>query len=224
LNNFRSQCGEDEWLAANWQTLGLPDVGFFVDAGAADGETSSNTYWLEKERGWRGLLVEPDLRHEIDRPKSIIERYAIGQHATVSLARCVDPFLNSTLRDESVAVEHERLAVVDRIDVESVPISWLLEKHAIERVDFISIDTEGTEIEAWKTLDLNRWRPKVAIIEYSTWALNDNLRELTLVLAKNGYERRHTTTYNGIFVDVQSDSYSHAKGRITETIGNWLPQ
>ena len=37
--------------------------GFFIEAGANDGLTQSNTYWLERFRGWRGLLVEglPDL-------------------------------------------------------------------------------------------------------------------------------------------------------------------
>jgi hypothetical protein len=33
------------------------DAGFFVEAGAYDGYTQSNTYWLERGRGWRGLLV-----------------------------------------------------------------------------------------------------------------------------------------------------------------------
>lgn len=34
--------------------------GFFVEAGALDGEYLSNTLWLERRQGWTGLLVEPD--------------------------------------------------------------------------------------------------------------------------------------------------------------------
>ncbi len=37
----------------------LPDGGFFIEAGAYDGFRQSTTYYLEKFRGWRGLLVEP---------------------------------------------------------------------------------------------------------------------------------------------------------------------
>lgn len=36
------------------------DIGFFVEAGALDGEYLSNTMWLEQNRGWTGILVEPD--------------------------------------------------------------------------------------------------------------------------------------------------------------------
>src|SRR5690606_31382762 len=37
----------------------LGDGGWFVEAGGHDGYTHSNTYYLERFRGWRGLLVEP---------------------------------------------------------------------------------------------------------------------------------------------------------------------
>ena len=33
--------------------------GFFIEAGANDGVTQSNTLFFERHRGWRGLLVEP---------------------------------------------------------------------------------------------------------------------------------------------------------------------
>lgn len=198
---FTAQCGEDRWLAANWSWLGLPADGFFVDFGAGDGKTFSNSWWLEKTKGWRGLLCEPDLRHEIrERPRSIIERCAVGPAGLLSLALTVDPYLNSSLRREGPA-KHERLAVCDRVDVRCVPLSELLERHRVERVDVISVDTEGTEVEAWRTLDLARWRPRLAIVEYSTWDLNDDLEGLHAVMRGDGYRLVHTTTYNGIFWD-----------------------
>ena len=54
-----SQVGQDLWLARHvLRTLG-EGRGVFVEAGAADGVTGSNTLWLERERGWTGLCVEP---------------------------------------------------------------------------------------------------------------------------------------------------------------------
>ncbi|CAG0901790.1 unnamed protein product [Darwinula stevensoni] len=42
------------------ESFGDSKGGFFIEAGAYDGETFSNTLWLERERNWTGLLIEPD--------------------------------------------------------------------------------------------------------------------------------------------------------------------
>ncbi len=174
--------------------------GFFVDFGAGDGETLSNSYWLEKSKGWRGLLCEPDPRHVItDRPRSIIERVAVGSPGKITLALTADPYLTSSLRTVDVIESESRLTVCERIEVESVPLTALLEKHGIEQVDFISIDTEGTEVEAWRTLDLSRWRPRIVVAEYSTWHLCDDFAGIRAVWEADGYELVHTTAYNCIF-------------------------
>ena len=203
MTDFRAQCGEDKWLARRWAKLGLPDrEGFFVDFGAGDGETFSNSYWLEHAKGWRGLLCEPDPRHEIQgRPRSIVERVAVGPPGVVTLALTVDPYLTSSLRTVDEIAGEPRLTVERRIQVASVPLAALLEKHAIERVDLLSIDTEGTEIEAWQTLDLARWRPRIVMAEYSTWHLRDAFSEVCDVWQGDGYKLLHKTTYNCIFGD-----------------------
>lgn len=191
---FTAQCGEDRWMADNWQSLQLPERGFFVEFGAADGVASSNTYWLEHSKGWSGLLSEPDQRHVItDRPRSIIEREAIGPAGVISFGfDPSDPCLSGELRESD-----------DRIDIPAVPLSDLLRKHAIERVDLVSIDTEGTELEAWQTLDLNRWRPRVAIIEFVSWGISNLTQEITDAMRADGYELAHVTKYNGIFLDAK---------------------
>ena len=51
---FASMYGLDRMVLPH-----LPERGFFVEAGANDGFSNSDTYYLEKARGWNGLLVEP---------------------------------------------------------------------------------------------------------------------------------------------------------------------
>ena len=56
---FFSQVGQDMWLAKHVLFAGTAGRGVFVEAGAADGVTGSNTLWLERERAWTGVCVEP---------------------------------------------------------------------------------------------------------------------------------------------------------------------
>lgn len=198
--HYVSQHHEDQWMDRGWEWLGLPDVGFFVEFGAADGVKFSNTYWLEHGKGWRGLLCEPDPRHVIrERPNCILERCAVGPAGEIVLGQTEDPFLSGALRKpEDFKTE---VRAISRVTVPCIPLSDLLEKHRVEKVDVISIDTEGTELESWRTLDLSRWRPRLAIIELVTWGLPNRSQEIIDALYKDGYTLVEKTYHNGMFLD-----------------------
>lgn len=198
---YTAQYEEDIWLDQNWEQLKLPEHGFFVEFGAGDGKTISNTYWLEKTKGWHGLLIEADVRHEIqDRPNSIIEMgLVVGPDQLVLFGVTDDPYLSGIYRTDTTGPVIAR----KRVEMQSSTLSSILDKHKIKKVDFISIDTEGSELEAWKTLDLNRWRPKVAMIELYTLGLGDNTKEVFAQMEKDGYTLKHQTG-NGIFMDNKS--------------------
>merc|ERR550532_3541259 len=62
--SFKSQKGQDKWLYSNiFGPLGLADSSpnYFIEFGARDGIMLSNTYFYEKELGWRGVLIEAGL-------------------------------------------------------------------------------------------------------------------------------------------------------------------
>jgi FkbM family methyltransferase len=202
LDQFRSQHGEDSWLCNHWAELRLPEYGFFVEFGAGDGELLSNTYWLEHSRGWHGLLCEPDPRNQIlNRPASIIERVAIGRQGTMLLGQTSDPYLTGELRTAGAELKAVRAEAF--VEVPSMPLSELLLTHGIDGVNLISIDTEGTELEAWRTLELSHWRPQVAIIELLTWGLADRAGEIIAAMKADGYELAERTYHNGIFRDAR---------------------
>lgn len=204
---FASQHGEDSWLCDHWAELRLPSFGYFVEFGAGDGKYLSNTWWLEKYRNWHGLLFEPDPRNIIsDRARSIVERIAVGPFGTLSLGCPADPYLSGALR--TADAEQKVVRAASFIEVPSFPLSYLLDKHGVDGVDVISIDTEGTELDAWRTLNLKRWRPKVAIIELTTWGIEDRSEETIKALIDDGYRMAHRTTHNGIFVDNRCNARS----------------
>lgn len=203
-DQFASQHGEDSWINDHWALLRLPDYGFFVEFGAGDGVHISNTYWLEKSRGWHGLLCDPDPRNvaklaKCGRTRSKIEPVAVGPKGIAKLGCPGDPELSGTLRTTDARQKQVRAETI--VEVPQVPLSDLLAKHGIEGIDVISIDTEGTELEAWRTLNLKRWRPRLAIIELITWGLPDQSEEIIASMRADNYALIERTHHNGIFLD-----------------------
>lgn len=152
------------------------DGGFFVEAGANDGYTQSNTYYLERFRGWTGLLVEP-MQELYD--LCLVER----PHSTVMRAALV-PF---DFEDETVTMHFgDLMSVVEGEHMDSertaagtiqgwrdpyeaqVPartLSSLLDEIGAPEIDLLSLDVEGYEPEVLKGLDLERQAPRWLLVE-----------------------------------------------------------
>jgi FkbM family methyltransferase len=156
------------------------DNGIFVEAGANDGQTQSNTAYFARHRGWRGLLVEPipELaeRCRAGRPESVVENCALvafdADGQTVPMTYCG---LMSVVDGGWSDPEAERAHVETgrqiqslttyRVDVPGKSLSSLLDKHNMTRVDLLSLDVEGFERQALEGLDLKRHRPRFILVE-----------------------------------------------------------
>ena len=160
--------------------------GFFVEAGANDGIRQSNTYYLEKRRGWSGLLVEPIPRLaskcRTNRKRSIVEECVLvasenmGQEIEI-----VDLDLMTAVVEgfSDVSEMHQRIFLAERvqkiksnkISVMSSSLNSLLELHQRYEIDLLSLDVEGFELEVLKGLDLKRFSVSVILIETTNLAL-----------------------------------------------------
>ncbi len=156
------------------------DRGIFVEAGANDGVNQSNTLYFERHRRWRGLLIEPvpevAERCRRNRPAAIVEACALvpfaraGNTLTIAYAN-----LTSVVRGAMKTAEEEarHIAVgsalqnITTYDVEVVgqPLSLLLDRHGLARVDLLSLDVEGYELQALKGIDFTRHRPRFILVE-----------------------------------------------------------
>ncbi len=154
------------------------DSGFFVEAGGHDGYTQSNTYYLERFRGWRGMLVEPmaEMAAEArrNRPASTIFQCALvslDQDGADVEMEFGDLF--STVgagRDEQAREWVRKGLVLGWRDhrSERVPgraLSELLDELGVEQVDLLSLDVEGYEPQALQGLDLTRHAPAWILVE-----------------------------------------------------------
>jgi len=158
------------------------EEGVFVEAGANDGYTQSNTYFLESMRRWTGLLVEPlpHLASECrrNRPRSKVAQAALippghsGPSVTIfssGLTSTVEgAFGGGFAREE----HHRRGLAVQGLDLEpaiEVParlLSDLIDEYlGPADIDLLVLDVEGYELESLRGLDLDRHAPRFACIE-----------------------------------------------------------
>lgn len=151
------------------------DGGFFVEAGANDGHRQSNTYFLERFRGWRGLLVEPipELyeRCARERPRSQCVNCALVDHTQAEST--------ITLRYDDlgshVLGEYERGDVPGStcwgwdqaydVTVKTRTLDCLLDEMHAPQIDFLSLDVEGYEEVVLAGLDLDLHLPRLILIE-----------------------------------------------------------
>ena len=192
-SNSQSQLGQDV-LALS--LVGKDKNGFFVEFGATDGKTLSNTYLLEKYFGWVGILCEPgknwhaalkanrsvpiDTRCVFSSTGKLVEftETSVGELSTISSFMKSD--VNRFLRKNA-----------DTYKVETVSLEDLLLTHnAPKYIEFLSIDTEGSEFEILKDFPFDEYKFGLICVEHNYTSNREKLHNL---LTGKGYERIHTT-------------------------------
>jgi FkbM family methyltransferase len=152
-----SQLGQDI-LAAHL----FGNNGYFVEFGAADAENISNTYLLEKEYGWTGILAEPNPAfHESLKSRNCNVDHRCVYNKTgelISFASVNEMQELSTITDY---IESDRWADTRKrsttFDVETVSLDDLLDHHsAPQTIEYMSIDTEGSEFDILSAYSFSR--------------------------------------------------------------------
>ena len=169
--------------------------GFFVEVGANDPRELSQTFSLE-QRGWTGILIEPqpDLAAALRRQRSArvfaeacSSRRNSGSRMTLHLAGGHSSF------DHALNVADVKPH--GSIEVPVRTLDEMLIEAGLPRVDFVSIDVEGHELDVLDGFDLARWRPRLIMIE-------DMLLHLRLhrYLTRRGFRWLRRTGINNWYV------------------------
>lgn len=210
---FYSQFGEDKLLN---KIFGEKIDGYCIEVGANNGINDSNTFYFEK-LGWDCILVEPNpnLCASIRKFRSatLYEVAASSSKGQVELL-----IASGAERAHGVsAIDTQNAAKrikgygfsYDRRIVETNTLDDILSQfNSDKRLDFITIDVEGHELEVLKGFNLNRWRPRICIIEDNSGFLDNKVSKH---MKKNGYIPFKITGVNIWYAHLQDEeilSYS----------------
>jgi FkbM family methyltransferase len=184
----KAQLFQDLWVL--WEMKGKTG-GFFVEFGAADGMDLSNTYLLEEKYGWKGILSEPmpDWHPQLKRRTAIVDTRCVWSVSGEKL-----PFLCSNIPELSGLKEtasgdgHSgKRRNARQVEVETVSLYDLLkEHHAPQVIDYLSVDTEGSEYEILSHFDFASFQIKLITVEHNYSESRQKIHDL---LSRNGYLR-----------------------------------
>lgn len=194
---YYGQYKQDKYLDAIFKKK---SNGTFVDIGAHDGITFSNSYFFEKERNWKGVCVEPipEIFSKLNKARNCIkingcisEKIGTEKFLRVKGAFVDTEMLSGLLED----YDERHLERIDReikeyggskeeIEVKCYDINTILKENNISKVDFFTIDTEGNELKILKTIRFNDFDFDLFIVEnnYET----DDINQL---MSFNGFKR-----------------------------------
>jgi FkbM family methyltransferase len=191
LPKARGQLFQDLW--ALWETNNKRE-GYFIEFGVADGVFLSNTYFLEKEMGWSGIIAEanPAFTQSIRKNRScyVSEKCVFsrsGEQIGFLPTQCAEfSRIASIVPDDG----HERRGArrASEIVVPSISLNDLLiEAKAPRDIDYMSVDTEGSELEILAAFDFDRWNIRLISVEHNRTAAREKIFSL---LASHGYTRK----------------------------------
>ena len=171
--------------------------GYFIDFGATDGVTINNTLLLEKQYGWKGILAEPNPVYHDDLVKNRTSNISFDCVYTTTGTEidflCVDASDISTIDGYGKDDEHSRNRENNRkIKVKTTTLIDLLDRYgAPENIDYLSIDTEGSEYDILKTFfETNtKYNIKCITVEHN-WVENFRLN-LSFLFQRFGYTRKY---------------------------------
>jgi len=193
---YFSQDGQDAFIVKLFRG---ERNGTFIDIGAFDGKTFSNTLYLEKELMWKGICIEPNpiAFKELKANRNCIcincgvgEKEGVFKFLSLSgasamLSGYIDSFdENHINRIDQLIKTHG--GKKELIEVPVLPFKIIAEKHNIEIVEYCNIDVEGGELNVLRSIDFKKVKIKVFTIEN-----NNDSKEVCNFLKPFGYKLIH---------------------------------
>jgi FkbM family methyltransferase len=213
---YSSQLGQDAFL--DRFVFGQKRHGTFVDIGAHDGRSLSNSWFFESEREWTGLCVEanPQVFDSLIRNRSCkcvnaavtstgrgSARFLLPEAPELSMLAGLERYYTrrhrKRLGDESRAIQSTTKA----IDVSTVALDQLIDQFDLQAVDALMVDVEGGEYGVLQSANWDTFRPRAVLLES-----NYGSRRVTRFLRSRGYVLLARIAWDRVYVDADWTSAS----------------
>lgn len=206
-----SQLGQDLWVL---EQCGYKRDGFFVEFGATDGVLLSNTFLLEKEFHWRGICAEPNpkLFEELKKNRRcIVSRACIagltGDEVDFIFADAYGGFAKYAMDDMHAGKRAAYAAAGETARLKCISLDdFLNENNAPRDIDYLSVDTEGSEFEILSSFRIRDWNIRLITVEHNYSPQRERIRAL---LCGAGY-RFHEHEWDDWYV---SEAFLGEKGQ-----------
>ena len=206
-----SQCGQDKFVAEN--LFNLKENGNFVEVGAHDGVALSNTWVLERYLSWSGVCIEPSSRSTDivnRRKKSKVFNYCASprrfENQLVRLREYVNREISHTIFEDlydpphyAKKIETKGKEYWDRLKKCKTLDSILVESDIKNDIDYISIDTQGSEWMIMEDFTFDKWNVKVLTIANDMYVGGEkkrNRKKIKSLMEDNGYKLERVFTLN----------------------------
>lgn len=211
-----SQEGEDILLA---RYIDAKRTGFFVDIGAHHPSRCSNTYYFYK-RGWRGINIDAMpgsmTPFRIVRPRDINIEIAISDKVeTIEFHTFKEPLFNSANKELAESRREqfgEKKNSANTHFIQAATLKSILDKYLPKNteIDFLSVDIEGLDLNALKSNDWSKYRPKYILVEI----LGESIQSLSQTetyqfLSDMGYEAVSKLVHTVVFREKSMGRIAH---------------
>jgi FkbM family methyltransferase len=201
--NSKAQLKQDLFVLSE---LGFKRNGYFVEFGAASGVDLSNTYLLEKEFGWQGIVAEPARRwHPILRRNRSchIETDCVWREsaATIVFNEVNEGEYSAIDSYSSLDLHRDKRERGTKYEVHTISLEDLLDKYKAPKViDYLSIDTEGSEFDILQVFNFEKYRVRIITCEHN---YEERRLQVAELLAKHGYvaKRQDISQFDDWYID-----------------------
>ena len=211
---FFSQEKQDEWVD---KYLKQKSNGIFLEVGAVDGVSISNTLFFERERNWTGLLIEPNTKfyerlatvhrkaYTINTCLSLDQKISVVNFLTAEMIGGIEKKLEGSMMNRA----KKEYPNAKREEVICIPLFSILEAIGMTHIHLFSLDVEGAELDILQTIPFDKVKIDLFVIEYAvssgngpdSKATQTRDREFKQFFEKVGSYKEVYRTYQDVFYE-----------------------